>query len=68
VELKRCLGLVVLVGGVLLMLTGLESIDSASQAVGANGDRLTILYILGGALLARIGAFLNPVGWNSLSD
>ena len=66
-EFKRSLGLVVLAGGVLLMLAGLDSIDSASPVAG-HGDHWTSWSILGGALLARIGAILNPVGGNSVTD
>ncbi len=69
-DLKRTLGLFLLVAGVLLMLAGLNTIDAASRMSPVSNRTLhqTAWLILGGVAIAGVGIVLNPVGKDSASD
>ena len=61
VDVKRTFGLILLSAGILLVLTGLNSIISAPQAAVEHAENWAAWYIQGGVALAMLGAVLNPV-------
>lgn len=61
VDVKRTFGLILLSAGLLLILSGLNSIITVSQLAVEHGGQWSGWYILGGIALAKAGAVLNPV-------